>query len=73
MLRKKFTANRTNHCEDIQLYVNFSFSSAAIVDFEQNVFLTLKLSGSVQMMLTAKSDQRCGSYSSLCKFKNGSF
>jgi len=35
MLNTKFGSNRTNRFEVIQFLLNFSFSSAAILDFEK--------------------------------------
>ena len=38
MIRAKFGAYRTNRFEDIQILLNFGFSSAAILDFEKRRF-----------------------------------
>ena len=54
MIRAKFGAYRTNRFEVIQFLVNFSFSSAAILDFEKWRFWLIQSLGGVKVKLCAK-------------------
>ena len=54
MLNTKFGSNRTNRFEVIQFLVNFSFSSAAILDFEKWRFWHLRCLGDVKTKLRTK-------------------
>jgi len=54
MPNTKFGANRTIRFEVIQFLVNFSFSSAAILDFEKWQFLHCRCLGGVKTKLCVK-------------------
>ena len=54
MIRTKFGAYRTNRFEVIKFLVNFSFSSATILDFVKWRFLPVRCLGGVTTKLCAK-------------------
>ena len=54
MLNTKFGSNRTNRFEVIQFLENFSFSSAAVLDFGKWRFRPVRCLGGVKTKLRAK-------------------
>ena len=74
-LPAEYGANRTYRFDVILFSVKFTFSSAAILDFEKISLWSAPLSERQQdeapVKILWQSDQRFGSYSSFCKFLIG--
>ena len=68
MPNAKFGANRTIRFEVIQFLVNFSFSSAAILDFEKWQFWPIRRLGSVKTKLRTKFGENRTNGSGVIKF-----